>query len=95
MLNPSFARGWATSGPLRIWAGQHDLAIEHTERSSRLNPRAHIGPQFWVLGIAHFFLRRFDEAAGLMPSKDQHGPGPIADWLPVMPIWVGWPRRAR
>ncbi len=73
-LNPSFARGWATSGPLRIWAGQHDLAIEHTERSLRLNPRAHIGPQFWVLGIAHFFLRRFDEAAGLMPRAIQQRP---------------------
>jgi TolB-like protein/class 3 adenylate cyclase len=74
VLNPSFARGWATSGPLRIWAGQHDLAIEHTERSLRLNPRAHIGPQFWVLGIAHFFLRRFDEAAGLMPRAIQQRP---------------------
>jgi len=73
-LNPSFARGWATSGPLRTWAGQHDLAIEHTERSLRLNPRAYIGPQFWVLGIAHFFLRRFDEAAGLMPRAIQARP---------------------
>jgi adenylate cyclase len=74
VLNPSFARGWATSGPLRTWAGQHDLAIEHTERSLRLNPRAHIGPQFWVLGIAHFFLRHFDEAAGLMPRAIQQRP---------------------
>ena len=73
-LNPSFARGWANSGSLRIWAGQHDLAIEHTERSLRLNPRAYIGPQFWVLGIAHFFLRRFDEAAGLMPRAIQARP---------------------
>jgi len=73
-LNPSFARGWANSGSLRIWAGQHDLAIEHTERSLRLNPRAYIGPQFWVLGIAHIFLRRFDEAAGLMPRAIQARP---------------------
>jgi adenylate cyclase len=73
-LNPSFARGWATSGPLRVWAGQHDLAIEHTERSLRLNPRAYIGPQFWVLGIAHFFLRHFGEAAELMPRAVQQRP---------------------
>jgi TolB-like protein/tetratricopeptide (TPR) repeat protein len=73
-LNPSFARGWATSGPLRIWVGQHDLAIEHTERSFRLNPRAHFGPQPWVLGIANFFLRRFDEAARLMPMAIQQRP---------------------
>jgi TolB-like protein len=73
-LNPSFARGWGTSGPLRIWVGEHDLAIEHTERSFRLNPRAHFGPQPWVLGIANFFLRRFDEAARLMPMAIQQRP---------------------
>jgi adenylate cyclase len=73
-LNPSFSRGWATSGPLRVWAGQHDLAIEHTERSLRLNPRAYIGPQFWVLGIAHFFLRHFGEAAELIPRAVQQRP---------------------
>jgi adenylate cyclase len=73
-LNPSFARGWGLSGPLRTWAGQHDLAIEHAERSLRLNPRAYIGPHFWVLGIAHFFLRRFDEAAELMPRAIQARP---------------------
>jgi TolB-like protein len=27
-LNPSFARGWYLNGTLRLWAGQHDLAIE-------------------------------------------------------------------
>jgi tetratricopeptide (TPR) repeat protein len=73
-LNPSFARGWAISGPLRLWAGQPELAIEHTERSLRLNPRASIGPHFWVLGIANFFLRRLDEAARLMPMAIQQTP---------------------
>jgi adenylate cyclase len=38
-LNPSFARGWFTSGALRVWAGQPDLAIEHIETSLRLSPR--------------------------------------------------------
>ena len=38
-LNPSFARGWYLSGILRVWAGQHDLAIEHVETSLRLSPR--------------------------------------------------------
>src|SRR5262249_42755277 len=36
-LNPSYARGWSTSGVLRIWAGQSDLAIEHIETALRLS----------------------------------------------------------
>jgi TolB-like protein/DNA-binding winged helix-turn-helix (wHTH) protein len=61
-LNPSFARGWHTSGVLRIWAGQTDVAIEHIETSLRLNPRGRTGMSFFVIGAAHFFNRRFDQA---------------------------------
>jgi TolB-like protein len=74
ILNPSFARGWYLSGPLRVWAGQPELAIEHIERSLRLNPRGQIGNPFWVLGISNFFLRRFDEAAAKMPMATQQTP---------------------
>jgi adenylate cyclase len=42
-LNPSYARGWFQSGDLRLSAGQHDLAIEHTETSLRLSPRERLG----------------------------------------------------
>jgi adenylate cyclase len=38
-LNPSYARGWLVSGLLRVFAGQHDLAIEHVETSLHLSPR--------------------------------------------------------
>jgi adenylate cyclase len=60
-LNPSFARGWRTSGILRLWAGQPDIAIEHLEAALRLSPRTR-GPSFALIGRAHFFARRFDEA---------------------------------
>jgi tetratricopeptide (TPR) repeat protein len=30
-LNPSFAQGWNLSGAIRLFAGEHDLAIEHAE----------------------------------------------------------------
>jgi TolB-like protein/tetratricopeptide (TPR) repeat protein len=73
-LNPSFARGWFLSGPLRVWAGEPELAIEHIERSLRLNPRATYGPHFWVLGIANFFLHRFDEAAAKLLAAIQQTP---------------------
>ena len=60
-LNPSFARGWHLSGLFRMWAGQPDIAIEHVEAALRLSPRAR-GTSLLVLGAAHFFSRRFDEA---------------------------------
>ena len=61
-LNPSFARGWYISGVIKLWAGQPNVAIEHVEASMRLSPRAPIGPALGVIGGAHFFARRFDEA---------------------------------
>jgi adenylate cyclase len=61
-LNPNFARGWAVSGNLRLWAGHPDIAIEHTEASLRLSPRARVGTPLYHLGAAHFFRRRFEEA---------------------------------
>jgi adenylate cyclase len=61
-LNPSYARGWLISGILGLWAGQLDLAIERVEAALRLSPRARIGRSLIVIGAAHFFARRFDEA---------------------------------
>jgi adenylate cyclase len=61
-LNPSFARGWYISGFLRLWAGQTDLAIEHGEMASRLNPPARAGYEAYLIGAALFFSRRFEEA---------------------------------
>src|SRR5215469_3819542 len=40
-ITPSFSRGWFYSGVLRLWASQHDLAIEHAETALRLSPRRH------------------------------------------------------
>ena len=61
-FNPCFARGWAISGALRMWAGQPDIAIEHAEAALRLSPRARVGTSVSVIGAAHFESRRFDEA---------------------------------
>jgi len=78
-LNPSFARGWHSSGVLRLWAGQPDIAIEHVEAALRLSPRARIGPSFLVIGVAHFLSRRFAEAVPkllLAIQEDPSNPGP-------------------
>ena len=74
-LNPSFARGWFLSGFLRVFAGQHRLAIEHMETSMRLSPREHVGSSHVPMGQAYFFMRRFDEAAAKLNLAIQDNPG--------------------
>jgi adenylate cyclase len=78
-VNPSFARGWYVSGILRMFAGQHDLAIEHVETSVRLSPRERVGQPLSVIATAYFFKRRFDEAAAQLRLAIQDHPGfPLA-----------------
>jgi adenylate cyclase len=74
-LNPSFARGWFVSGFLRTFTGQPDLAIEHVETSLRLSPRERFGPTLFVLGMAYFVKRRFDDAAAKLLLSIQDHPG--------------------
>jgi adenylate cyclase len=74
-LNPSSARGWTSSAILRVYAGQPDLAIEHLETSLRLSPRERVGMRLFVLGMAYFFKRRFDEAAATLLVSIQDQPG--------------------
>jgi adenylate cyclase len=74
-LNPSFARGWFRSGLIRIYAGQHDLAIKHLEASLRLSPRERVGAPLQWIGMAYFFKRQFGEAAAKLLSSIQENPG--------------------
>lgn len=96
-LNPSFARGWQTSGALRRWAGQHDLAIEHVEVSLRLSPRARVGTSLFVIGAAHFAAKRFDEAVPkllLAIQDDPDHPDPYR-YLAASYAHMGRPAEAR
>jgi tetratricopeptide (TPR) repeat protein len=74
-LNPNYARGWNISGNLRLWAGQLDIAIEHIETSQRLSPRARTGASTFVIGAAHFYSRRFDQAVPNLLLAIQDDPG--------------------
>jgi adenylate cyclase len=71
-LNPSFARGWYLSGALKLFAGDPDSAIERLEESLRLSPRARVGNQLSILGLAYLVKRQFDDAASklLMGIQD-------------------------
>jgi TolB-like protein/class 3 adenylate cyclase/Tfp pilus assembly protein PilF len=78
-LNPSFAHGWVTSGWLRLWAGQPELAISHFETSLRLSPHARRAGTFMAIGVGYFFAQRFEEAAAmLIRSLQEH-----AGWAPT------------
>jgi tetratricopeptide (TPR) repeat protein len=78
-LNPSFARGWVTSGRLRLWAGQPELAISHFETSLRLSPHAHRSGTFMEIGLGYFFARRFEDAVVMLLRSLQEHPG----WAPT------------
>ena len=74
-LNPNFARGWHVSGHLRLRAGLLEEAIEHTERSRRLSPRARVGNGALVtIGASHFYARRFDRALPYLLQAVQEDP---------------------
>jgi tetratricopeptide (TPR) repeat protein len=74
-LNPSYAHGWYVSGILRTFAGEHDLAIEQVETSIRLSPRERMGQPLFVMGMAYFLKRQFDEAAAKLLLSIQDHPG--------------------
>jgi adenylate cyclase len=61
-LNPSFERGWRTSGWLNLFAGRPEVALEHVKTAMRLSPRFGNATDFNLIGLAHFFECRFDEA---------------------------------
>jgi len=74
-LNPNFARGWYVSGHLHLRAGLLDAAIEHTERSHQLSPRARVGNGGQVvIGAAHFYARRFEIALPYLLQATQEDP---------------------
>ena len=74
-LNPGYARGWFISGLLRVFAGQHDVAIEHAETSLRLSPRETMGSPVSLMGLAYLFKRRFEEAKAKLLLAIQDHPG--------------------
>jgi TolB-like protein len=62
-INPNLATTWFNSGFMRVWLGEHDVAIEHLTRAMRLSP---LDPLIFGMqtatAFAHFFAGRNDEA---------------------------------
>jgi adenylate cyclase len=71
-INPSFYRGWGVSGWLRLWAGHHELAVEHLQTAIRLSPLYPNATQVFGIGVARFLKGRFDEAiVALLTALDE------------------------
>jgi adenylate cyclase len=81
-LNPSCVVAWHWSAWLRLSAGDPDLAIEHFEKSLRLDPRAQGLRPFYLtgLGIAHFVRRQFENACPLLLASLQQLPSYVVTY---------------
>jgi TolB-like protein len=62
-LNPNLAGAWFSSGWMKVWLGEPDVAIEHFAKFERMSP---LDPLMPVArsgrALAHFFAGRYDEA---------------------------------
>ena len=55
---------------MRTFSGEADVAIDHFEKSLRLDPRAtRLAFHLTGIGICHFFRRRFDQAAAALETS--------------------------
>jgi len=64
---------------LRLWAGFPDMAIDHLEKSLRLDPLDPARATSLPTGVAHFFARRLDQArTTLLRSFHEH-----PNWAPT------------
>jgi TolB-like protein/class 3 adenylate cyclase len=73
--SPSSAYGWFWSGVLRLYAGQSDIAIEHIEKSLRLNPLDRMGVPLTAIAAAHLLKREFEIALAKVHESIQERPG--------------------
>src|SRR5262245_32932826 len=63
LINPSLAWAWATSGYVKLWLGEPDLAVAQLTHAMRLNPvDARNSSRQEAMAHAHFFAGRYDEA---------------------------------
>ena len=63
-LSPNLALGWFSSAWINVWTGRPGMALEHIQQAIRLSPIDPLMPNMLaVMAYAHFFAKRYDEAA--------------------------------
>jgi TolB-like protein len=76
VLNPNLATAWHSSGWMKVFVGETELAIEHLAHAMRLSPfdplifRAQGG-----MAHAHFFAGRYDQASSWAEKAFRERPG--------------------
>ena len=74
-LNPNLASAWLSSGWLRVWLGEPDLAVKHFAQFSRMSPLDPLMPMAQSgNAFAHFFAGRYDEASSQAQRTLQESP---------------------
>ena len=74
-LNPNLAMAWLSSGWLRVWLGEPDLAIRHFAHFKRMSPLDPLMPLAQSgSAFAHFHAGRYDEAALVAGQVLQESP---------------------
>ena len=96
-LNPGSSIARLSSGLVRLRSGDPDLAVEHLEAATRLDP---IGPDhpayLAIMGMARLYQGRFAEAIALEKDVIQQNDAPLCYFLAASEGHLGtWPRRWR
>jgi tetratricopeptide (TPR) repeat protein len=75
VLNSNLAEAWFCGGWVKNWLGEPEAAIERFARAMRLSP---LDPRLGAMQVgtshAHFFLKRYDEAASWAAMALQENP---------------------
>jgi tetratricopeptide (TPR) repeat protein len=75
VLNPNLAAAWAFSGWVRIYLGEHEVALDHFAHSMRLSP---LDPFMYVaqngIALVHLFAGRYNEASSWAEKAMLEGP---------------------
>lgn len=83
MLNPNLAWAWLSSGWVKIYLGEPEVAIVHATRAMRLSPQ---DPQIFsmqtAIATAHFFAGRYAEALSWAELATRQRP----DYMPSVAV---------
>jgi TolB-like protein/class 3 adenylate cyclase len=82
-INPNLATAWGFSGRVRVYRGEHEVAIEHLARAIRLSP---LDPETYgfhgSMAYANFFRGSYEEAASWADAAMREN----SNFLPVCSI---------
>jgi tetratricopeptide (TPR) repeat protein len=80
-LDPNYPDGYIIMGWVLTYAGRSAEAVDYLKRGMRLDPH-YPGAYLYFIGLAQYFLERYDEAAASLERSQKlnpgYGPWPLA-----------------